>query len=306
MKFDFAKAIFLVFLIVSFGMSARILGADPLYIDIFDSILYMMMMLVMCLIVLFLGGHALAKILAWVDGSTADGRKSSVYPILSVLLNLVVVMSFTYIVMSHFGFDLMVIVTSLGLVGLAISFGAQSTLQQFFSGLGLMLTRSIKTGDVVRLQGDDTRLIVQSIGMMTTTFMSMENSEIIIMPNNVISGATVFNMTADAEYYGINLIMQFRVDNRNLREVQKHLTQSAYGIEHIVTDGSLPIPEVQFMRFEGGNVSTKIIAYLDDVHNYDEAVSNLIISVTETTRKLDLLPNGGLEMHIEEVKYERK
>lgn len=302
MKFDAGRAIFVLILILGLAECARILGMSPYSITIFNHIVYTLMMVIFCFIVLLIARMVLIRILGWIDDSTTDGSKSSVYPILSVMMNLVIILSFTYIILDNFGVNLMVIVTSLGIVGLAISFGAQSTLQQFFSGFGIMLTRSLRTGDVVRLRDSDTRLIVQSIGMMTTTFMSMENAEIVIMPNDVVSQSVVRNMTADAKSYCIDLVMHFKVESMDLDELYELLKSSAYGVSHIVTDGSLPKPNVQFMEFDQDGVRTKLQAYLDDVHYYDDVVSDLIRNVSRTLREHGMLPNGGPDFYIKDEK----
>jgi small-conductance mechanosensitive channel len=298
MKFDVGKAVFVLIIIVGLAECARILGMDPYSITVFNHIVYTVTMVVLCFMILIGARLILIKILGWIDNSTDDGSKSSVFPILSVMMELVVILSFTYLIMDNFGVDLLVIITSLGIVGLAISFGAQSTLQQFFSGFAIMLTRSLKTGDVVRLRDNDTRLIVQSIGMMTTTFMSMENAEIIIMPNDVVAQTVVRNMTADDKGYCIELIMHFKVDSRDLDRVSEVLTKAAYGIDHIVTDGSFIKPTVLFMEFNQDGVKTKLLAYVDDVHYYDYVVSDLIVSVTAALRENDILPNGGPDFFI--------
>ncbi len=298
MKFDFGKAVFALIIMMGVAVCARILGMTPYSLTVFNHILYTVMMIILCIILLYITRMILIKILGWLDNSTDDGRRSSVFPILSVMLELIIILSFTYLIMDSYGVNLAVIVTSLGIVGLAISFGAQSTLQQFFSGFALMLTRSLRTGDIVRLRDDDTRLIVQSIGMMTTTFKSMENAEIIIMPNDVVVQSVVRNMTADDKSYCIYLVMHFKIDNRDLDKVNEILKRSAYGVNHIVVDGSLPEPRVQFVEFDQDGVKTKLLAYLDDVQYYDDVVSDLILSVTNALRENDILPNGGPDFYI--------
>ena len=298
MKFDTGKAVFVLIIILGVAMCARILGMNPYSITMFNYFVYTTIMIILCLIILYIARYVLVKLLGWIDDSTDDGSKSSVFPLLSVLIDLIVILAFTYVILDEYGVDLMVIVTSLGIVGLAISFGAQSTLQQFFSGFGIMMTRSLRTGDVVRLRDDDTRLIVQSIGMMTTTFRSMENAEIIIMPNDVVSQSVVRNMTAETKSYCIDLQMHFRVEDRDLDKVNDVLTKAAYGIDHIVVDGSLPLPKVQFMEFNQEGVRTRLLAYLDDVHYYDDVLSDLIRSVTGALRENGILPNGGPDFYI--------
>jgi small-conductance mechanosensitive channel len=304
MKFDTGRAIFVLIIILGIAECTRILGMSPYSITIFNYFVYTIFMIIICLIALYVARYILIKLLGWIDDSTSDGSKSSVFPLLSVMIDLIIILTFTYLIMENFGVDLMVIITSLGIVGLAITFGAQSTLQQFFSGFSIMLTRSLRTGDIVRIRDNDTRLIVQSIGMMTTTFRSMENAEIIIMPNDVVSQSIVRNMTAETKSYCIEVIMHFKVEDRDLDKVDEILKSSAYGIDHIVVDGSLPQPKVQFMEFNQEGVKTRLMAYLDDVHYYDDVLSDLIMSVTKALRENGILPNGGPDFYIKGGMFE--
>ena len=301
MKFDLGKIVFLVLVLIALTLGALIYGAAPEVISALNSAVYVIVMILLCFIILYVAKFALEKVLAWVDEGVTDGRQSSLYPILSMLIDLVVILSFVYVILSSFGIDILVIVTSLGIVGLAITFGAQSTLQQFFSGIGLMMSHSIRTGDVVRLNGQPTRLTVKSIGTMTTTFTSMESPETIVMPNNAVSGATVYNMTADADSYCVNILMGFHAGTRDLEEVAKLLVQAAEGVPHVVTDGSLPRPFVQFKYFKGGNVETMLLAYIDDVHLYDFVSSDLVLAVYKILRENGMLPNEHSSIRVLEA-----
>ena len=65
-------------------------------------------------------------------------------------------------ILATLGFNLYAIITGAGIAGLAVSLGAQSMLQQFFSGVTLLITRPFKPGDMIRLGTDAAMLRVRT------------------------------------------------------------------------------------------------------------------------------------------------
>ncbi|MCQ2084566.1 MAG: mechanosensitive ion channel family protein [archaeon] len=298
MKFDFRKGLFILFVVLAIVVSTRVYGLSTLQLGIIDNILFVLVVILIVVIIAIAYRRLLSKVLAWVDDTTEDGTKSSAFPIMSFFGNTSLVLGCLYVIMNHFGVDLVVIVTSLGLVGLAISFGAQSTLQQFFSGIGMMMARTVKAGDIVRLDSNPTRLVVRSIGVMTTTFSSFENEEIITMPNNTLASSTVTNLTGESGSYCLELHMQFRISTVDLDELAETIEKSLDDVKHVITDGSLPYPHLQYYGLEGGTTKCKFLVYVDDYHYHDETYSIILRRVVRVLKDHGMGPNGGMGVYL--------
>lgn len=92
------------------------------------------------------------------------------------------------------------IVASLGIGGLAVAFAAQQTLEQFLGGIVLTLDRSFTVGDYIGLsdgqqgkQGTFGR--VESIGLRSTKIRTSGRGTLTIIPNNSLTQATIENFS---------------------------------------------------------------------------------------------------------------
>lgn len=154
---------------------------------------------------------AIAKFLVWLVRMLAIGIRSgrisaswidvgSVRPTSRILIVVVwlfaVVMIYPYLPGSQSaGFRSVAV-----FVGLLVSLGATGVVGQLLGGFVLMYTRTLKTGDYVRI-GDQEGL-VESIGFMSTRLRTIKN-ETINIPNAVIMGVVTTNYSRLADSEGV-------------------------------------------------------------------------------------------------------
>jgi small-conductance mechanosensitive channel len=95
-------------------------------------------------------------------------------------------------VLNAWGVESTTILASLGLIGLALSFGAQGLIEDSISGLFLIFEKQFEIGDIVMIDGF--RGQVYQMGIRTTKFMDPVNLDIMIMKNtdvkNLINAST--------------------------------------------------------------------------------------------------------------------
>ncbi len=82
-------------------------------------------------------------------------------------------------------------ITTLGIAGLAVSLALKDTLQNFFAGLQLIMTKQIKPGDFIRLESGDEGF-VEDITWRNSTIRTLSNN-LIIIPNSKLSQSMVIN-----------------------------------------------------------------------------------------------------------------
>ncbi len=108
----------------------------------------------------------------------------------TVLLLFIVIAS-----LDQLGVDTTSLIALLGAAGLAIGLALQSSLQNFASGVMLIVFRPFKAGDYVEVAG--TAGVVETINIFSSTLRTGDNREIII-PNGSIYGGTITNYSARA------------------------------------------------------------------------------------------------------------
>ena len=101
--------------------------------------------------------------------------------------------------------------------GFAIGLAFQGTLSNFASGVMLLTFRPFKVGDVVSVAGTVGK--VQEIELFTTTLDTPDNRRI-IMPNTVIFGSTIENITHhDTRRVDVNVGTDYTADLDETRKV---------------------------------------------------------------------------------------
>ncbi|WP_449416796.1 mechanosensitive ion channel family protein [Phormidium nigroviride] len=110
--------------------------------------------------------------------------------IINILIFIVALVAFA----RSLNFDLIGLVASLGLVGLAVAFAAQKILEQLIATLVLYLDRPFVSGDYIRLPGGELGK-VESIGLRSTKIRSLGTGTIIVMPNSILVNVEIENVT---------------------------------------------------------------------------------------------------------------
>ena len=127
---------------------------------------------------------------------TMDGSPAST----SLLLNLVAAMVYTIaiiIVLDAYGVSITPLLTALGVGGMAVALGLQDTMSNIFAGLHIILTKQIRIGDHIRLEGGAEGQIID----ITWRFARIHTvtNNVIIVPNNKLAASVITNYDMGAE-----------------------------------------------------------------------------------------------------------
>jgi small conductance mechanosensitive channel len=95
--------------------------------------------------------------------------------------------------LGQLGIDTTSLVALLGAAGLAIGLSLQSSLQNFASGVMLIVFRPFMKGDFIEAAG--TTGVVETIGIFTSTLCTPDNKEIVV-PNGAIYSGNITNYSA--------------------------------------------------------------------------------------------------------------
>ena len=137
---------------------------------------------------------------------------------------------------------------------IAIGFAMQNIVQNFVSGIILMVERSIAPGDILGIE--DSVVKVVEMGIRTTTVRTWRDEEL-IMPNSILSQSTVKNYTlSDNEFrLGVEVGVAYDSDMKKVIEV---LEETARKIPW-----RLPNPEPRVLLLEFGDSAVVFGVYLN-------------------------------------------
>ena len=207
---------------------------------------------------------------------------------------------------SYGGLDITNLAIVAGALSVGIGFGLQSIVNNFVSGLILLVERPIKVGDLVEVEG--TQGWIESIGARSTVVRTFENTNIIV-PNSTFLETNVVNWTlADP-------VIRSHVDvgvayGSPVREVERLLQQVVEEHRHVLAQ---PEPFVRFMDFGDsallfrayfwlrlGETGDRLRIQSDLRFRIDQAFAEAGIVIAFPQRDVHLLPASALTVRIEE------
>lgn len=125
------------------------------------------------------------------------------------------------------------LLASLGVGGLAIAFAAQNTLSQFLGGIVLYLDRPFVVDDYIGLP-DGTFGRVESIGLRSTKIRTSGKGTLVIVPNNSLTQVNIENFTGAKKVMSLLYLTFYCIieeqEQALIREVILASTQDIFGI----------------------------------------------------------------------------
>jgi MscS family membrane protein len=115
------------------------------------------------------------------------------FPVLSLVLKILVVISGLAAILRLFNFDVGTVLAGLGIGGLAVALAAQDTLKNFFGSLMLIADRTFRVGDLVKIGENEG--VVESVGLRSTRIRGLDDA-LLTVPNADLTTAHVTNFGA--------------------------------------------------------------------------------------------------------------
>lgn len=117
-------------------------------------------------------------------------------------------------IIKELGFDIKPILASVGVVSLAIGFGAQNLVRDVISGLFMIIENQIRVGDVAILNG--TGGLVEAVNLRTTVLRGLDGAQHIFQNGTINS---VSNLTHDFSYYLFEIGIAYKEDIDRVKSV---------------------------------------------------------------------------------------
>lgn len=223
---------------------------------------------------------------AWNQFSKRTKTKidESLTSLINTMLKIVlIIIAFLYL-LDLWGVQIGPLLAGLGIAGLAVALALQPTLSNIFSGISMILDKTIKVGDLVYLDAD-TKGKIERVGLRSTKIKTFDN-ELIIIPNSALADSKIQNVALPEPKS--RAVISFSVAyGSNIEKVKKIVLKEITTIENIEKD---PEPNVRFI--EMGNSSLNFKAYYY-VNNFE----NRFASIDEANTKIyNALNKAGIEI----------
>ena len=161
-----------------------------------------------------------------------------------------------------FGINLYGTLLSLGIVGIAVSLAAKDIISNLFSGIILIIGKSIKVGDTIEI--NKSKGVIEQIHLRTTTIKD-DDGIISSIPNSTLTN-NLFKLYKAPEKYRINIMAGLPL-NIDLDEFNSYIIEKINKLDGVLDE---PKPRIyaKDITFEQTNI--KISFWIKDYNNKDD------------------------------------
>jgi small-conductance mechanosensitive channel len=191
---------------------------------------------------------------------------------ISTIAGYVLVVTGFVLAMAALGIDLTKVTLLAGAVGVGVGFGLQNVVNNFASGLILMLERPVNVGDQIDVGGVVGE--VRRIGVRSSTIRTSQGAEVIV-PNSDLAGKQVTNWTLSdrARRYEIDVGVAYGTDPA---QVLRLLEAAAAGVPEVQKK---PPPRALFTGFGQSSLDFRLYAWVETLDVGLQAQNNLRMAV---------------------------
>ncbi len=160
------------------------------------------------------------RVAARMEDREAAKRAETLGRVFRYLVVVVISLVAGMLVLGELGISVAPILGAAGVVGLAVGFGAQSLVKDYFTGLFLLLENQISTGDIVKLSDDHAGLVEE----VTLRFVRLRDYDgrVHFVPNGQIQ--SVINLTRGWSFAVMDIGVAYR---ENVDEVMALIKATA-------------------------------------------------------------------------------
>jgi MscS family membrane protein len=189
---------------------------------------------------------------------TGAGLNRQIIPLLEKLSSIFLICSALIITLRHFNYDVLSLVTALGIGSLALGMAAKDTLANMISGFTLMIDRPFRIGDRIQLAAGQWGDVVD-IGLRSTKIKTVDNT-LLIIPNSELCNTTIINLAfPDLRAKGrINIGVAYGSDASMVKTL---LIAAAGEIPEILKD---PQPEAFFVSYGDSALNMALFFWVRD------------------------------------------
>lgn len=202
------------------------------------------------------------EFLAWyanrIEERTRTKVGTQVFPLIRKVFTVFLVCAALIVVLKHFGYDVLSLLTALGLGSLAIGLAAKDTLANMISGFTLLIDRPFRIGDRIQLASGKAGDVVD-IGLRSTRIKTVENT-LLIIPNAELCNSTVLNM-AFPDMVSVGRVAIGVAYGSDVEKVKSIMRETALVNPEVLKD---PGPEAYFLSFGDSALNMMLVFWVND------------------------------------------
>jgi len=225
------RPISMILILIGIRIALLPLGLPEGVLNVLEDILIAITTVVIIVIVIRISGVLIDEWGLKVAKKTASTLDDQLVPVFHRFSKIVISLIGLLFILPVFGIQVGPLVTSLGIAGIAVAFALQTTLGNIFGGISIILDKSVKIGDKVRIDAE-TSGFVEDVGLRSTKIKTFDN-EFVTVPNGKLAESKIINlMLPDPR---IRLTINFSVEyGSDVEQVKKIVHEAVSKINHVL------------------------------------------------------------------------
>ncbi len=193
------------------------------------------------------------------------------------------------------GFDLTNLAIIAGALSVGIGFGLQNVVNNFVSGIILLIERPIKIGDWISVAGHEG--FVRNISVRAIEMQTFQRAAVII-PNSELLSAPVINWTHKDRLgrVEVKVGVAYGSDTEKVRDILLACANAHDGLF------ASPEPFVLFQDFGGSSLDFELRGFLRDVEQISRVASELRFAIDKAFREAGIeIPFLQTDIHLRDI-----
>jgi small-conductance mechanosensitive channel len=240
----------IVIVFVGFSLVWKVLPMN----ETFEYYMFLLTTIVIIVTVIIFIDRLIVGMLREHDRTSTTVKLS--HGILQGLIRVIIFIIGALILLESLNINITPLIASLGIGTLAIALALQSTLANFFSGLFVMMDKSVNVGDFVQLESGEMGY-VDDIGWRASRIRLLTNNHVII-PNAKLVDSVVTNFQAPESKLYLLVTVGVHYDS-DLEHVERIVMEVAHNVINEVEGGiKEEEPSVWFREFGDSSITFRV------------------------------------------------
>ena len=178
------------------------------------------------------------------------------------IINYIIYFIALMVILQFFGINLTGTLLSLGIVGIAVSFAAKDIISNLFSGIILIIGKSIKVGDTIEI--NNKKGIVERISLRSTTIVDDAGVRDII-PNSTLTNYPYLQFKSP-ERFRVDIVAGLAL-NLDIEEFKEYITKKISEYDGILDN---PKPDVYTKEISFEESKVKVSFWVKEFNSKDK------------------------------------
>ena len=178
------------------------------------------------------------------------------------IINYIIYFIALMVILQFFGINLTGTLLSLGIVGIAVSFAAKDIISNLFSGIILIIGKSIKVGDTIEI--NNKKGIVERISLRSTTIVDDAGVRDII-PNSTLTNYPYLQFKSP-ERFRVDIVAGLAL-NLDIEEFKEYITKKISEYDGILDN---PKPDVYAKEISFEESKVKVSFWVKEFNSKDK------------------------------------